>query len=270
LEHGDELDAKHRPRDEDIATFNTSAITGITFSHASGVLELLFNPGASAFTFTVDNSYTFSLNSVGVVNNSGVIQNFVVSDLGLLVFNAGATAGSQTMFTTRNGGIDFDGTATAGEGVFVNEAGVLNGQTRFFDDATAGNATFTCEGGQTSGAFGGHSSFYKRSHAGGATLIANGGVLGGGHGGNILFRDSTTGDTARVEVFANGQLDVSQHGAGIGVGSIEGDGLVVLGKNGLLVGTSALYHLNVAWRAKLGPLRGGPQKISWHWEARPL
>jgi hypothetical protein len=61
---------------------------------------MLFNPGASAFTFTIDNSYTFSLNFVGVVNNSGVTQNFVVSDGATLSFNAGAAAGSPTTFTT--------------------------------------------------------------------------------------------------------------------------------------------------------------------------
>ena len=234
------------PGDADIATFNTSAITGITFSHDSRVLELLFNPGASAFTFTVDNSYTFSLNFVGVVNNSGVTQNFVVSDLGtLLLFNAGAAAGSQTMFTTQNsGGIEFDKATTAGENVFINEAGVSDvsggGYTLFGTDATADNATIICEGGQTAGAFGGNLIFQSTSDAGTATLIANGGVLGGGHGGTIEFEGSSTADTARVEVFANGQLDVSSHGPKMEVGSIEGDGVVVLGKNGLLVGTSGL------------------------------
>jgi fibronectin-binding autotransporter adhesin len=128
--------------------------------------------------------------------------------------------------------------------VFVNEAGVSNGAgggyAIFSSDATAGNATFICEGGQTSGAFGGHLFFFATSHAGDATLIANGGVLGGGHGGGIDFEESTTGDTARVEVFANGELDVSLHAEGMGVGSIEGDGLVTLGSHSLLVGANGL------------------------------
>jgi hypothetical protein len=174
------------PGDEDIATFNTSTITGVTFSHDSGVLELLFNPGASAFTFTVDNSYLLSLNFVGVVNNSGVTQNFAVSgSFTALIFNAGASAGSQTMFTTQNsGGIIFNRATTAGENVFVNEGGVSDvsggGYTLFGNDATADNATIICEGGQAAGAFGGSLIFRHTSDAGTATLIANGGVLGGG------------------------------------------------------------------------------------------
>jgi autotransporter-associated beta strand protein len=234
------------PGVEDIATFNTSAITGIAFSHDSGVLELLFNPGASAFTFTVDNSYSFSLNFTGVVNNSGVTQNFAVSGpFTALIFNAGASAGSQTMFTTQNaGGIIFNKATTAGEGVFVNEGGVSDvsggGYTLFGNQATAGNATIICQGGQAAGAWGGRVIFDHTSNAGTATLIADGGVLGGGHGGTISFEGSSTGDTARVELFANGQLSVGAHGPKLAVGSIEGDGVFVLGTNGVLVGTSGL------------------------------
>jgi fibronectin-binding autotransporter adhesin len=234
------------PGVEDIATFNTSAITGIAFSQDSGVLELLFNPGASAFTFTVDNSYSFSLNFTGVVNNSGVTQNFAVSGpFTALIFNAGASAGSQTMFTTQNaGGIIFNKATTAGEGVFVNEGGVSDvsggGYTLFGNQATAGNATIICQGGQAAGAWGGRVIFDHTSNAGTATLIADGGVLGGGHGGTISFEGSSTGDTARVELFANGQLSVGAHGPKLAVGSIEGDGVFVLGTNGVLVGTSGL------------------------------
>ena len=234
------------PGDEDTATFNTSTITGITFSHDSGVLELLFNPGASAFTFRIDNSYSFSLNFVGVVNNSGVTQNFVVSGLSTaLIFNAGASAGSQTMFTTENsGGIIFNKATSAGENVFVNEGAVSDvsggGYTLFGNDATAGNATIICEGGQAAGALGGRLIFQHTSNAGTATLIANGGVLGGGHGGTISFEGSSTAGTARVELFANGQLAVGSHGPKLEVGSIEGDGVFVLGTNGVLVGTSGL------------------------------
>jgi len=36
------------PGDSDIAAFGTSNITNVTFSEESGVLEMLFNPGASS------------------------------------------------------------------------------------------------------------------------------------------------------------------------------------------------------------------------------
>jgi fibronectin-binding autotransporter adhesin len=71
-----------------------------------------------------------------------------------------------------------------------------------------------------------------------ATLIANGGVNGGG-GGEIQFLGSAAGDSARIEVFGNGFLDVSARGT-IAVGSIEGDGLILLAPNKFTVGSNGL------------------------------
>ncbi len=51
----------------------------------------------------------------------------------------------------------------------------------------------------------------------------------------------STGGTARVEVFGNGNLDISQHDLpGVTTGSIEGSGLVFLGGVNLTVGTNNL------------------------------
>lgn len=44
---------------------------------------------------------------------------------------------------------------------------------------------------------------------------------------------------ARVEVFGNGTLDISDH-KGMGVGSIEGDGVVLLAANTLTVGSNGM------------------------------
>jgi autotransporter-associated beta strand protein len=71
-------------------------------------------------------------------------------------------------------------------------------------------------------------------------LIANGG-LGGGAGGFIQVSGDATGGTARVEVFGNGELDISGHNApGVTTGSIEGSGNVFLGANKLTVGSNNL------------------------------
>jgi len=70
--------------------------------------------------------------------------------------------------------------------------------------------------------------------------------LGGGQGGTILFEDNSTGGTSRIEVFGNGNLDISLHNKsfhdilGVTVGSIEGDGNVFLGANNLTVGSNNL------------------------------
>jgi fibronectin-binding autotransporter adhesin len=85
---------------------------------------------------------------------------------------------------------------------------------------------------------GGLIQFLVQTNASGATLVANGGVDGGA-GGLIQFFASSAGDTARVEVFGNGTLDVSAH-KGMSVGSIEGDGLILLAANKFTVGGNGL------------------------------
>ena len=69
------------------------------------------------------------------------------------------------------------------------------------------------------------------------TLIANGGT---GTGGAIQFLDSSLGGTARVEVFDNGNLDISSRTGSVTIGSLEGTGIVFLGANNLTVGSNNL------------------------------
>ena len=106
---------------------------------------------------------------------------------------------------------------------------------------TAANAIVTNNGGTVIGALGGYTQFWSNSTADSATLIANGGT-GGGQGGAILFKHQSTGGTSRVEVFGNGNLDISAHDAfpRMTIGSIEGDGDVSLGANNLSVGSNNL------------------------------
>jgi hypothetical protein len=193
---------------------------------------------------------------------------------GSTIFSDSSTAGNGT-FTNKGGATFFDGSSTAGNGTFMNNgATVVNGVygsqglteffvistagngtfinnggtfrgaapgfTSFRGSSTAGNGTFINNGGTVSGASGGLTHFAENSSANAATLIANGGA-GGGTGGRIGFGEFSTGDTSRVEVFGNGNLDISSHsGGGVTVGSIEGDGTVFLGANTLTVGSNNL------------------------------
>ncbi len=92
--------------------------------------------------------------------------------------------------------------------------------------------------------------------AGSATLIANPGS-GGGPGGLIQFLNTSTGGRARVEVFGNGNLDISGHAApGMTVGSIEGNGQVFLGSRKLTVGSNNL-NTNFAGSIQDGGANGG-------------
>jgi hypothetical protein len=142
----------------DTATFAASNTTGVSLSANTEVNGIVFNAGASAFTIT-DNLFTYNIlltiSGVGITNNSGIEQHFVVGDPtpvynSFLQFTNSSTAGSLTTFTN-NGFIDFYDTSTAGDGTFISNGSMLTGrpggQTRFFDSSTAANATFTINGG---------------------------------------------------------------------------------------------------------------------------
>ncbi len=305
----------------DTATFNSSTITSLDQVFLS-VGNIVFNPGASAYTLTPFTPAEFTMSGAGVINNSGVAQKFILPAVppfqgyeeadNYFALAGSATAGSMTEYTVvgssdadgktiRGGLINFTENSTAETANFTISAGGgyppdnrgLGGAVGFADNGTASNATFTTQGGTVvtgypasvffhgsstaasgtftndggiaSGGVGGRLTFYDQSNAGsavimnngapvsgglggltvftnsatvaGATLIANGGV---GQGGQISFLFDATGGTARMKLFGNGALDLSQVTAGITTGSIEGDGQVFLGAHNLIVGNKGL------------------------------
>jgi hypothetical protein len=109
----------------------------------------------------------------------------------------------------------------------------------FYDSSTAGSATIDNFGSSYIGAGGGQTLFHNTSTASDATLSAWDGFSA--EGGAIFFTDGSIGGTARVGVFGNGNLDISNHNApGVTIGSIEGNGNVFLGANNLTVGSNGL------------------------------
>src|SRR5206468_11480441 len=60
----------------DVATFDTSNITNISVAFEFGLDSMVFNPGASAYTFVISPNYVGSIGfgGGGVINNSGVTQ----------------------------------------------------------------------------------------------------------------------------------------------------------------------------------------------------
>jgi autotransporter-associated beta strand protein len=194
----------------DTATFGVSNRTDIENNSTDDieVNGIVFNAGASAFTIAFGNAsffHAFTISGVGITNNSGITQNFVIEDFGnaaTMIFKNSATAGDQTVFTT-----------------------LASNSTEFHDTSTAGNAT----------------------------LIAN----SGGFGAFILFSGNSGGVTSRVEVFGNGNLDISAHNApGVAVGSIEGNGAVFLGSNNLRIGSNNL-STGFSGTAQDGGMAGG-------------
>jgi autotransporter-associated beta strand protein len=252
------------------AVFGSSSVTDIVANAVVHSIE--FNPGASQYT--IAGNLTF--NGGGVINNSGIVQTFN----GTFRFDKfGTTAGSLVTYNTTY--IYFDNDTSAGSATFINNgiisfhargtggnATFINNGKISFRKSGAGTATFINNGGTAFGAdgglikfrhssnadsstiinnggavFGGHGArviFHRNSFARSATLIANGGA-GPGSGATITFNDESSGETARLEVFGNGNLDVSRPDPiSDTVGSIEGNGLVFLGSSSLSVGSNNL------------------------------
>jgi autotransporter-associated beta strand protein len=247
--------------------FNTLTISGVGITNNSGRIQNFvsgstvnfFNSATAGslthFTNTGDVNFSDSATAGNAsFTNNAALKFFTtstagdatVTSLGVVHFQGSSTAGNGTFTNPDSGLVIFEeGTPTAGNATFTNPGGAVSGGGGgfiIFNSGTAGNATFTNNGGAVSGAIPGETLF-NPGDAGNATLIGNGG-LGGGEGGLIVFSSAggvSTGGTARVEVFGNGNLDISQHTAsGLTTGSIEGDGLVFLGANELTVGANDL------------------------------
>ena len=81
----------------DTATFAFSNIRSVFFAADTEVNGIVFNAGASPFTF-INQAPTVTISGKGITNNSGIVQNFTPGP-GQIVFTNSATAGSLTSFT---------------------------------------------------------------------------------------------------------------------------------------------------------------------------
>lgn len=200
----------------EIATFAVSNVTNLQMASRVEVDSIVFNPGASAFTFTPDASAIMPLilSGAGIQNKSNAIQSFVAPvqflNEGLISFTGSASAGTLTAFTAEGaeemsafgGLIQFHDNASADRGNFLAAAGLASGahggSIEFDGFATADGGTFTNDAGQTAGALGGGTGFSGSASAGMAQLNAVGSPISGGIGGQITFREISTASDARL------------------------------------------------------------------------
>jgi autotransporter-associated beta strand protein len=238
-------------------TNNSGIVQNFAFELAGAQILFLNSATAGSLTaFTTTNmtfggnstagNATFTNNGLMTFTNTSTADDATFTNNVVIFFDGTSTAGNGT-FTNSGGDIEFGETpadaATAGNGTFINPGSAVNtvgGGFVVVHFGTAGDGTFINDGAAVSGGFAGETLFQDTGDAGNATLIANG-SLGGGDGGSIQFATASTGGTARVEVFGNGNLDISLHNApGVTTGSIQGNGAVFLGANNLTVGTNNL------------------------------
>ena len=131
--------------------------------------------------------------------------------------------------------------ATAGSATFTVNGGSVAlanaGSVFFFDHTSAADGVFVLNGGSGANAGGAEVVFGLgvddgKGIAGNATFIANPGT-DGGYGGRIRYYNSkplTYPSRARMELFGNGSIDISYGIENRTIGSIEGDGLIFLGR----------------------------------------
>jgi autotransporter-associated beta strand protein len=193
--------------------------------------SLVFSPDASQYTISaLDN---IELYGPGVVNNSGILQSFIV---GAFFFKNSSAAGKMVSFTTTGGNFFFDNASSAGSASFDVASGDLQAHMffndnssaenatinasassviEFFDSSTGGNSTVnvssaafvlfegsnnaehmtaTCSGG--AGAFSSQIDYEGFSSAGEGTFTTIGGSTSGEHGSFILFDNTATADNA--------------------------------------------------------------------------
>src|SRR5437016_10078064 len=138
--------------------------------------------------------------------------------------------------------IEFEGFSSAGEGTFTTVGGSTSGEQGGFilfdNTATAANATFVIGGGLGAGLASTTLAFIDTTTAANANITANGGV-GGSDGGVISFEDKSKGGKASITLSGNAELDISTHRApGVTIGSLTGEGSVLLGANTLTIGSN--------------------------------
>ena len=240
---------------EDTATFANSSVTYVDFDifndFSITVDGIHFVPGADAFTIA-NYSASMFFEGVGVTNDSGVTQSFITTGAAgesRYYFDGTSTAGTLTAYTMSGGApgnsgyygiVYFNDQSSAASGTFTLQGGVatnrFGGETLCSSSSTLDHASFTVNGGTNSGK-GGLLSLANSANAAQSSLTANGGTTGGA-GGVILFKDDALGGTARVQVYGNGELDISGHNLpGVRIGLLRGSGLVLLGANSLTVGS---------------------------------
>jgi autotransporter-associated beta strand protein len=203
--------------------FDESTAASAMFS-GSGSYLFMGNSTAGNATFTFEGTGSSPAFFQFHDNTTAGSANFTLPNGGILTFGDNSTAGQATI-TTGSGSFDFDQEIT------------------FTETASAGDAVITLEGSLQSQRDGATLSFNDNSSAGNSVLVANSGT-GSDSGGTINFNSESTGGISRIELLGgvgSGTLNIDNHGpSGVSIGSVEGDGQVVLGANNLTVGTNNL------------------------------
>jgi autotransporter-associated beta strand protein len=225
------------PQEEtDIATFNASTVTNPVFSNWTAITlgEILFNPAASSYTI---GGSRLALYGVGLVNNSGIPQT-VDTDYGF----------------------EFFGSSRAGDNVSYSVYPNNYYGSFFFDDSSAGSATFTVAGRGDGLGGPGSLEFSDNSSAAGSTIINQADPL---YGGDTGFGGYSTAGESNIVLETHSGVEFYDYALG-GSATITADGGRVYfadysngGLASVILGNGSLLDIsnhNTAAFMSLGPL----------------
>jgi autotransporter-associated beta strand protein len=207
-------------------TYPDIAVIGATFYRPD--IYLRYTPNGGQFHILKEFSY----------QSPYTPQTFHVNDgLSLVMYSVTNATGQPLYFDFTNGEIDLYGSAGKFTNYSSSQGGVITFTPGIQRNGDAGSSVIHC-GCEGDDAFQCVIYFGGPVTANKSTLIADGCPEGAGS--DIIFDEQSLGGTARVELFGNGQLDISPHRAPLTIGSVEGDGLIFLGDSQLTVGSNSL------------------------------
>ena len=206
----------------DTASFAGSAITAISLGTATELGRITFEAGADAYTISRSERHSLILSGAGVINNSAVMQRFVVSSMDISTaafssfdFTNTASAGSNTEYRVEGdsganlyGQLRFLGQSSAGAGTFIAAAGAIGGgEILFYGSASASDGNFSLEG--ATGAVGGTMSFRERSTAGNSVIRVWGSNAEDptAYGGLLWFLDGSSAGNSSVYAYGGSSLN---------------------------------------------------------------
>jgi autotransporter-associated beta strand protein len=220
--------------------YNSSA-GNATFINEGGLVNGTIYGGFTNLVFYSSAENATFINNPGTVSGAAAGHTFVGTsppgNIGTSTFinNAAAAPGAEGGWTEIDGGIS-DGATFLANGADIADA--QGGQVYAFGGD--GYSTYTAEGGNGTNAQGGLIDVLYVPASDQTVVTANGGT-NGGLGGTILIGDSADIPLPQFQVFGNGVLDLTNvTDPMMPIGSLAGDGIVLLAGHTLSVGNNNL------------------------------
>ena len=192
----------------DTAIFEASTVTEILIATAIEVGDIKFGDARGVpYAISVRSAGELAIGNLGIVNQSGVTQNFTVDGYQVgISFHHNASAGLNTTFIADNGSIlTFFDNSTADGGIFTAAGTEAAGGCSlvFRNNSTAGHGFFTIDGSTTPTGDGGFLYFQDQATAGNGIFVINDGACGPGDwfkGGYVAFTGQSTAGNAEFTV----------------------------------------------------------------------